>query len=78
MAFDPWFQSSANAKRPKQVQRMSSGSRNNMRKDVMLLQGKQAATLSVGEWRDDLQDRIQFQVETDDSAESELFVWNTV
>lgn len=57
---------------------MSGGSSNNMRKDVLLLQGKQAATLSVGEWRDDLQDRIQFQVETDDSAESELFAWNTV
>lgn len=57
---------------------MSGGSRNNLRKDVMLLQRKQAAMLSIGERRGDLEKRIRFQVETDDYAESELFSWNIV
>ena len=57
---------------------MSGRSRNNVRKDVMLLHRKQAPMLSIGERRDDLEERIRFQVETDDYAESELFGWNIV
>lgn len=55
---------------------MTGGSRNNVRKEVMLLHRKQAAVRSIGDQREDWEECIPFQMETDDYAELELFGWN--